>query len=155
MKPPLCRFTLLAFALLIVIAGCARFRGPKPSPDEVFSAIANEYMSGHLAWRPASGMALGLHEYDGRISDFSRASLDAELKRLKDFELKLRAIDVMKLSHANTFDLRVLRSAIEQEIFSFEQERAFERNPMTYAEAIDLTQYVKRDFAPLESRVRS
>ena len=31
----------------------------------------------------------------------------------------------------------------------------YERNPMTYASAIDLNVYVKRKFAPIEDRVRS
>ena len=30
----------------------------------------------------------------------------------------------------------------------------FEKNPMTYARAIDVNIYIKRDFKPLEDRVR-
>jgi uncharacterized protein (DUF885 family) len=147
---------LLAVAIaLVFVSGCARFRAPKPTPDELFAALSEEYIRGHLAWRPAMGTGLGLHEHDGRITDYSRASLDAELARLKAFDAKLSALNVNKLTRNVSFDYRVLQSVIRNEIFSFEKTHAFQENPMTYAQAIDLTTYVKRDFAPLEKRVRS
>jgi uncharacterized protein (DUF885 family) len=144
------------FALSIIVAlflqGCAR---PRVSPDAEFQRAANEYLKGHLAWRPASGMALGLHEYDGRITDLSRASLDAELRRLKQSDAKLARLSPKKLTPEAAFDYRLLQANIRAEIFGFEQVESFTRNPMTYAQAIDLTQYVKRDFAPLSNRVQS
>ena len=144
------------FALSMLVAllfqGCAR---PRVSPDAEFQRTADEYLKGHLAWRPASGMALGLHEYDGRITDFSRASLDAELRRLKQFDAKLAPLSPKNLTREAAFDYRLLQANIRSEIFGFEQVESFTRNPMTYAQAIDLTQYVKRDFAPLSNRVRS
>jgi uncharacterized protein (DUF885 family) len=146
----------LHFALSIIIAlflqGCAR---PRVSPDAEFQRAADEYLKGHLAWRPASGMALGLHEYDGRITDFSRASLDAELRRLKQFDARLARLSPKSLTREAAFDYRFLQANIRAEIFGFEQVESFTRNPMTYAQAIDLTQYVKRDFAPLSNRVHS
>ena len=33
--------------------------------------------------------------------------------------------------------------------------RIYSENPMTYAGALDVSIYIKRDFAPLEERVRS
>lgn len=146
---------LLVLALAFSLAGCAQFGEPKATPDEQFAALADEYIAGHLAWRPANGTALGYHEYDGQITDYRRASLDAELARLKAFEAKLAAFGAKKLSRDAAFDYRVLQSAIRSEIFGFEQMRVFEQNPMTYAQAFDLTTYVKRNFAPLEKRVRS
>lgn len=139
--------------LAIGLVGCATAR--RTTPDAEFRALAEDYIGGHLAWRPASAMMLGLHEYDGRITDFSRASLDAELKRLHDFDERLAGLRVDKLSREAAFDYQILRAALRGELFSFEAQRSFWRNPMTYASAIDLTQYIKRDFAPLTRRVQS
>jgi len=141
-------------ALLVVtfIGGCARL---KPSPDSEFHRLTDEYLAGHLAWRPTAGMALGLHEYDGRITDFSRASLDAELRRVKQFNASLALLDAKTLTREAQFDYRLLQSTIGSEMFGFESVKSYQRNPMTYAQAIDLTQYVKRDFAPLANRVKS
>src|SRR5689334_16285403 len=85
---------LFVFAILW-LQGCAR---PGSSPDAEFRRVADEYLAGYLAWRPTTGMVLGLHQYDGRITDFSRASLDAELRRLKEFDRKLAKLSTKKLT---------------------------------------------------------
>src|ERR1043166_8005924 len=143
------RFVFL-FALMLV--GCATRR---ISPDTEFNRLADEYLAGFLAWRPAMGMSLGFHQYDGRITDHSRASLDAELRRLKEFDARLTRIDPKELTREAQFDYRLLQSNIRAEIFGFERGENYSQNPMTYAQAIDLTQYIKRDYAPLTNRVRS
>ncbi len=145
--------SLVALAVASLLTGCFTTSGP--TPDVKFQALADDYIDGHLAWRPGVGMALGLHQYDGKVTDYSRASLDAELKRLKEFERLFAAVDAGTLSRERAVDLRVLLSAVRGEIFGFERSPGYTRNPMTYAQAFDLTAYVKRDFAPLAQRVRS
>jgi hypothetical protein len=34
-------------------------------------------------------MQLGFHQYDGKLTDYSRASIDGELARLKEFDRRL------------------------------------------------------------------
>ena len=77
--------------LICLLAGCTR---PAPVPrsstneaDADFARLADEYIAGYLAWRPQTGTSLGLHEYDGKVTDYSQASLSAELARLKSFEI--------------------------------------------------------------------
>ena len=53
------------------------------TPDAEYEAVAEEYIKGYFAAHPLLGTSIGLHEYDGRISDYSRLALDAELVRLK------------------------------------------------------------------------
>ena len=123
--------------------------------DTAFGKLADEFIAGYLTWRPQTGTALGLHEYDGKISDFSRASLDAELARLKRFDQQLAAFDTKSLSSQTYFDFRVLQTAIKSELFNFDETESYAKNPMTYAGAIDVNIYIKRNFAPLEERVKS
>lgn len=123
--------------------------------DAAFNQLAEEYLTGYLGWRPQLGTSLGWHQYDGRISDFSRASLDAELARLRSFEQRLAKLDTAKLSDPAFYDYRILLSSIRRETFSFEDMQIYTQNPMTYAGAIDLNIYIKRNFAPLENRARS
>lgn len=161
--PPKCKHAVvhhLAFLLLIVLfAGCSQTGTLAPSSpadaDGKFAALADEFLAGHLAWRPQTGTALGLHEYDGRMTDFSRASLEAELARLKRFDLRLKDFAGDSLSPRASYDFRILRSAVRKEILKFEDRRVFSENPMTYAGALNVNIYVKRDFAPLAQRVRS
>jgi len=125
------------------------------SGDAAFQKLSDDYLDGYLAWRPANGVALGYHQYDGKVSDLSKESLGKELGRLKSFDQQLGAMDSTLLSVPMFYDYRILRSAIKNEIFSFEDLGAYNRNPMTYAGAVDLSIYIKRDFAPLEDRVKS
>jgi uncharacterized protein (DUF885 family) len=123
--------------------------------DAEFTSVSDEFIRGYLAARPLEAVALGFHEYDGKINDYTRLSIDAELARLTRFDDRLKKFDLSKLNTHNSIDLRILQAAINRELFVIRDLAVFERNPMTYAHAIDLNIYVARKFAPLEDRVRS
>ncbi|MHB8522415.1 MAG: DUF885 domain-containing protein [Limisphaerales bacterium] len=149
----------LPLLLICLVAGCAEF-SQTPSPtanngDAAFARLSDEYLAGYLAWRPQTGTSLGFHEYDGKLTDYSRPSLEAELARLKSFDRRLSELNPRRLSSQAFYDYRILRNAIRREIFGFEDLQLYARNPMTYAGAFDVNIYIKRNFAPLEDRVRS
>jgi len=123
--------------------------------DTEFEARAVDYINTYLAAHPLQGTALGLHEYDGKITDYSRLSLDAELHRLRRFDDVLAKFDPAKLSPRQSIDLRILQAAVKKNLFEMQDISIFERNPMVYAGAGDVNVYVKRNFAPLDDRVRS
>jgi len=125
------------------------------TPDSEYEAVAEEFIKGYFAARPLLGTAMGLHEYDGKITDYSRLALDAELSRLKRFEDRLPKFDLDKLSQRQSIDLRILQAAIRKEIFQREAMSIYERDPMVYARAADVNIYIKRNFAPLDDRVHS
>src|SRR5664279_2882982 len=96
-----------------LLAGCTQ---PAPAPrsstqeaDAAFAQLADEYIAGYLAWRPQTGTSLGLHEYDGKVTDYSQASLVAELARLKSFDHWLALLNVIHLSPQASYDYRILR----------------------------------------------
>ncbi len=125
------------------------------TPDTEYEAVADEYIKGYLTARPLQAVALGFHEYDGKTADYSRLALDAELSRLQKFDDRLKIFDLDKLSQRQSIDLRILQAAIEREIFERQDMRMYERNPMVYARAADLSVYLNRNFAALEDRVHS
>jgi len=125
------------------------------TPDAEYEAIAEEFIKGYFVARPILGTSLGLHEYDGKITDYSRLALDAELSRLKRFEDRLEKFELNKLSPRQSIDLRILQAGIQKEIFQREAMAIYERNPMVYARAADVSPYIKRNFSPLEDRVHS
>ena len=132
---------------------------PKPAPslkpDAELDNVADEFIRGYLAARPLHATALGFHEYDGRISEYTRLAIDAELARLRRFDDRLNKFDLAKLSPRAAIDLRLLQAAIKKELFLTHDMAIYEHNPMTYASAIDVNVYVKRKYAPIEDRVRS
>jgi uncharacterized protein (DUF885 family) len=144
-------------ALFLIVSGCNPAAKEKQSPaaDEMFQQTSDEFLSGYLAWRPMTAVNLGFHEYEGKLTNMSKGSIDQELTRLKDYEKKLNATDTSALSEKNYYDYRILRNAIRLEIFNFEDLQVYNKNPMTYAGIVDANTYIKRNFAPIERRIKS
>jgi uncharacterized protein (DUF885 family) len=140
-----------------VCGGCAPLSSDHQSQtaNAAFRNLADDYFQGYLAWRPQTGTGLGFHQYDGKVTDFRKASLDAELARLKSFDVRLAGLDSAGLTQQNFYDYRILRNAVKREIFSFEEMKIYSQNPMTYAGVLDVNIYIKRNFAPLPQRIRS
>lgn len=146
-------FILLLAALCLLPGGNRGLAAG--AEDGEYEAVAEEYIKGYLGAHPLEGTALGLHEYDGKITDYSRLALDAELSRLRRFDDRLTKFDPGKLSSRQSIDLRILQAAVKKDLFEMQDMSVFERNPMVYARAADVNVYIKRNFAPLEDRVRS
>jgi uncharacterized protein (DUF885 family) len=139
---------------VICMAGALPCLGGSGPADSKFTSLAQEYLQGFLAWRPQQGTTLGLHEYDGKVTDFDAASLSTERARLRAFDERLGQIRPEDLSPQGLYDFKILRGAIKRELFGFDEMRIYWKNPMTYAGVLDVNIYVKRNFAPLEARAR-
>src|SRR3954468_10680207 len=122
------------------------------TPDQEYEAVAEEFIKGYFAARPLLATSLGLHEHDGKVTDYSPLALDAELSRLKRFDDRLSKFDLAKLGQRQSIDLRILQAAIKKEIFQRDAMSMFEKDPMVYGRAADLNTYIKRNFAPIEDR---
>ena len=114
------KIIILQFLLTFAFIGCN-----KSDKNDTFEKLSDDYLKGYLDWRPQSGVALGLHEYDGKIANYSKTSIDAEIARLKDFDTKFSEIDSASLSTKQYYDWKLLRSNIKNELFSFEDLRIF------------------------------
>jgi len=152
------RFLSIMSCIAALLSGCNK--APESTttsntPDSAFVKLSDEYLEGYLAWRPQLGTYLGMHQYDGKLKDYSKSSLQTELARLKEYEQKLSAFPMDSLSQQLKYDYRILLSAVRQEIFSIEDLAVYTKNPMTYAGSLDLNIYIQRDFAPLDERMKS
>jgi len=149
------RFLLL---VLVCLGGWSNpprlVAAPSDMVEAQFQKLADDFLAGYLAWRPALGVALGLHEFDGRVTDYGRTSINLERTRLAEFDRRLDKFPHKLLGPRAAYDFRILRSAIRKQLFRFDALRSFTRNPMSYAGAMDVNIYVKREFAPLDERVR-
>ncbi|PYJ17540.1 MAG: hypothetical protein DME96_05630 [Verrucomicrobia bacterium] len=146
-----------SLSALCLVALCLSCGGSfaTQTADVEYEAVAEEYIKTYLAAHPLEGTALGLHEYDGKITDYSRLALDAELSRLRRFDDRLTKFDPGTLSPRQSVDLRILQAAVKKDLFEMQDMSVYERNPMVYARAVDVNVYIKRNFAPLDDRVRS
>jgi len=156
MKP--IRLLLPVFCCVILLSNCSSPTGENGlsnTPDTEFDKLADEYLAGYFAWRPQLGTYLGLHQYDGKLKDYSKSSIEAEQARLKEYENKLVSFPKDSLSARMYYDYRILLSALRQELFSIEDLSIYTKNPMIYAGSLDLNIYIQRNFAQLEDRMKS
>ena len=141
--------------VLVLLAGGQGFasNAAAPDPEAQFKRLADEFIDSYLGYGPETGTTLGLHEYDGRVSDLSATALAAEHARIQRFAGEFAALDHAALSATARHRCQLIEGAIRDEIFAFDTED-FTTDPMTYA-GPDLSIYIKRNFAPLAQRVRS
>jgi uncharacterized protein (DUF885 family) len=143
------------FALLIIAGTLICCQKNDETDTGRFTELSDSLIHDYLAWRPQYGVYIGYHEYDGKLTDVSKASISNELAKLKAWDARLSAIDTTTLSVSDFYDLRILRYGIKTEIFNIEDLDIFGKNPMTYAGAIDANTYIKRDYAPIEERIKA
>lgn len=121
-----------------------------------FTELAEEIFNKYLEIYPQNGTGLGLHEYDGKIGDLSRESIERNHKVCKELHKKLSDIDASRLTKENRFDLEVAKWGLECDFFETEEMKGFEKNPMTYAFLFgDLGDYISREYAPFDDRLKS
>src|SRR5262245_41785768 len=117
------RLLLPVLCCVILLSNCSSPTGekePSNTPDSAFDKLSDEYLAGYFAWLPQLGTYLGLHQYDGKLKDYSKSSIETELTRLKEYESKLVSFPKDSLSARIYYDYRILLSALRQEIFSIE-----------------------------------
>jgi uncharacterized protein (DUF885 family) len=140
----------ILLVLVFALFGCN-----KNDNNDSFEKLSEEYLKGYLDWRPQSGVSLGLHEYDGKITNYSKTSIEAEISRLNEYDKKFSEIDTTSLNTKEYYDWKLLRSNIKNELFSLDELKVYYKNPMSYAGAIDVNIYIKRNFAPIEQQIKS
>lgn len=121
--------------------------------DTPFESVEHGFLADFLEFYPTTGMRLGLHLYDGRVDDWSPAAIDAWMRMLGVWERRLAVLDDETLPPQERHDAALIRQAIDYERFRWEVMRDHVRNPVAATEALDVTPYLKRDYAPLPERL--
>lgn len=136
--------------VIFMVSSCSFFN----RQDDTFKQLSEQFITDYLRWSPQDAIALGYHEYDAQLPDFSKGSVTKQIGQLKDYADKFGKIDTTKLSENNLIDYYVLQSQIKKSLFELEELKATER-PLSYLSAVDITSYVKRDYAPANQRLKA
>jgi len=127
-----------------------------PGSDDAPRArlLVADYIERAYAFYPSGATYLGLHQYDGKAPDFSRESLDRRIAELGGFLSTIESINRDHLhAGAESFDFDLVRYDAEFELFRLTEQRTYEESPIAY-DTFDVSSYLKRDYAPLQARVR-
>src|SRR6476646_12169870 len=89
---------LIPFSLLSSIALAQEEMASSQSSQAAFDKLVDEYFDFHFQFHPTEGTQAGLHQYDGKLEDFSRAGMDAEIAGLLKFQKQFGSIQSSQLS---------------------------------------------------------
>jgi uncharacterized protein (DUF885 family) len=124
--------------------------------DQEFEKLAAAYVEQELAANPERATELGDHRFDGELTDYSTEKRAQLLTAAKDLREKLSGFsDLAELTGPNKIDIRILRDAVDNEIFELEELREAEWNPLVYMQSLANGLYVivARDFDAPEKRI--
>jgi uncharacterized protein (DUF885 family) len=126
--------------------------------DQAFMALADHYFDTYyFPTNPTAGTSAGLHQYDTRLEDYSRAGVDAHVKALKQWEARVAAVDPAPLSERVRGDRELVLNNIRSALLTLETIRPWQKNPDTYSSGITYSTFtlMARKFAPPAERLRA
>ncbi len=123
-----------------------------------FRALADQYFEKvTFAFNPTFGTSAGLHQYDAKLEDYSRAAVDAQIVALHDFEQKFESLPPFQMDQATQADREMVLDDIRSKLLTLQVIKPWEKNPDNYSSGITNSAFVlmERKFAPPDVRLRS
>ena len=155
----------IAFALSFVILWCIETSSvPRMSannsasaPSEEFNRLVDDYFDAHFQFHPTEATAAGLHQYDTKLEDYSRAARQAESAKLRTLAARLERINPAQLSGASTGDFAFLASTLQGRRLELETLQMWRKDPNFYTSGVTESVFliIKRNYATPEERLRS
>ncbi len=110
--------------------------------------VAEHFFESH----PTQAAGLGLHEYDGKLPDLSAEATQAWSRTAQTLLRRLDELGGRDLPSGRQLDRDLLRLLLDGSLFELNESRDLDRNPMSYLFVPDLTNYIARDYAPIDVR---
>ena len=126
--------------------------------DHAFMQLADTYFdSYYFPTNPTLATVDGVHAYDARLEDYSRAGVDANVKALEQWERRVAAVDPATLGERLQGDRELVLNNIRSTLLTLETIRPWQKNPDIYSSGITNSTFtlMARKFAPPETRLRA
>jgi len=143
--------SILTFVILITLSATlmAKPRG--------FHELVDAYFDDYFKANPSAATSAGFHQYDDQLEDFSAAAHERTRQRLQKYLAEFEAINPRTLSPLDRDDREIMIATIHSGLLEEERVQMWRKNPDNYSGAItsSIFSLVKRNFAPLDVRLRS
>ena len=121
-----------------------------------WAQVVNAYFDTvYLPFNPTDGTSAGLHEYDGKLENYARASLDKEAAALRNYEKKVAEFPANKLDLSDEGDREFLLGTIRSQLLTLDTIRPWQKDPDVYSSGITNSAFtiIERDYAPANVRL--
>jgi uncharacterized protein (DUF885 family) len=147
----------LCACALVIAFSAAPARSADAAGDAAFTTLANDYLDNfYFPENPTTATADGIHKYDDRLEDYSKAATERSRRTLHAYATRFEAIDPAGLSVRARGDRELLLSSIRSNLLTIETIRPQDKNPDVYSSGIANSAFVimERAFAPANERLR-
>lgn len=123
-----------------------------------FERVSDQYFDQvYFPHQPTTGTTAGYHQYDTKLEDFSRASIDAEVAALNDFEKRISTIPAASLDQTTRGDRQMVLNHIHSRLLTLQTIRPWAKNADSYSSTCANAAFtlMERKFAPADDRLRS
>ena len=123
--------------------------------DTAFQELSQRLIKEHWDFYPTAGARIGRHEYDGQLPDLSPSQNKRREEELRRGLSELHALGINGLNETGRLSYRIMELFLRRELFIFNDLKPLENNPMRHTGYLNVSGYIRRDYAPLEDRIRS
>lgn len=127
--------------------------------DKDFVHASDEYFDQvYFPYQPTQGTSAGYHEYDAKLEDLSRPTIDAQVAALKKFEQRFVSMQAKANFDQTTHgDCDLVLGNIRSTLLTLETIRPWEKNPDSYTTIATngVFTLIERKFAPPDQRLRA
>jgi uncharacterized protein (DUF885 family) len=112
---------------------------------------------GYYRFNPSQATSDGFHQYDGQLEDYSKATIDEQVRVLHQFERDFASFPAGSLTAEQAADREIVLGKIRSSLLTLETIRYWETNPDLYSSTASNAVFVvmSRTFAPPEARLKS
>ena len=143
---------------LLLIASLGHADPAPADPNAAFMRLADEFFDQYyFPTNPTTATLSGVHAYDGKLEDYSRAATDRAIERLKGFDRQVSAVDARTLDEQTRGDRELVLNYIHGTLLTLETIKPWQKNPDTYSSGITNSAFsiMERKFAAPADRLRA
>ncbi len=147
------RLFLALFASAVLVSAAPA----KTAADTAFETAAKACLDDYLRLNPETATQLGDHRFDGLLTDYSPAGIQAQVDAMQHHLAVLAKIDRARLTGPNRVDAQILQLNLEAQVFTLVELKPQVWDPLSYNTSLANSLYLltARDFAPASDRLRS
>ena len=127
---------------------------PQPEPETAFQNLSQKLIKEYWDFYPTAGSRIGQHEYDGRLPDLSPTQTSRREGELRLGLTELQSLDASSVDESSRMSYQIMELFLRRELFIFNDLKPLENNPMRHTGYLNVSGYIRRDYAPLEDRLR-
>jgi uncharacterized protein (DUF885 family) len=146
-----------AVAVVLTLGAIPLGGADVPVSDSRLAALGSRYFAESWKLDPGRATAVGVHDYDAELGDYTAAGYDAREATARRFLDDLHAIDPSSLTAESSYDYHMLEARLESTILTLRTRAQWRHDPSVYTSAASSAIYalLSRTFAPLHDRVKS